>query len=61
MASGLPFCTLSSSVPTGPEPAMALSPAFSIVTVSLMERPTRGEAADELRERHARESLCKDL
>ena len=45
MASGLPFCTLSSSVPTGPEPAMALSPAFSIVTVSLIERPTRVEAA----------------
>src|ERR1700722_1949911 len=42
MASGLPFCTLSSSVPTGPDPATALSPAFSMVTVSLIERPTRG-------------------
>src|SRR3954453_19566146 len=38
----LPFWTLSRRVPTGPDPAMALSPALSIVTVSLIERPTRG-------------------
>ena len=41
-ASGLPFLALSSSVPTGPDPAIMHSPALSMVTVSLMERPTLG-------------------
>ena len=41
MASGLPFLALSMVVPTGPAATMR-SPAFSMVTVSLMERPTCG-------------------
>src|ERR1043165_9303415 len=40
MARGLPLAALSIAVPTGPEPATMRSPALSMVTGSLIERPT---------------------